>query len=253
MEMSSFKQYFLSKTLLPVFKWPTAPSSSYDMNGLLDPLSVIIVLATNSFKPVGTKLSINDGRVVLQDASFFQGTVRTFYGDNKTNVKSLRYPILYACKFYLSQAHAHQSTVAGQNMLQVFQKSRKGLEHLRHTYKEDLEIRACINSYINIIQSCLDCNENMMEFVERLIKLHLSELATDPSGTEEIISIKSHIFDEFKKTWDAHKIQLAVCLLRELDTATPAGLENMLGCVDMFLRCIHEKTRQVVDTIFTQK
>ena len=46
-----------------------------EKNMVLDPLTCIIRLAILSFKPVGTKISINNNRITYCEPSIFQGTL----------------------------------------------------------------------------------------------------------------------------------------------------------------------------------
>ena len=45
-------------------------------NSVLDPLTCIVRCAILSFKPVGTKLSINNNRISFVDPNFLQGTIK---------------------------------------------------------------------------------------------------------------------------------------------------------------------------------
>jgi hypothetical protein len=40
-------------------------------NEYLDPLCVYIMLSVNSYKPIGTKLSISDNKIYLSDVNIF--------------------------------------------------------------------------------------------------------------------------------------------------------------------------------------
>ena len=72
-------------------------------NDILDPLSVIIKLFLYSYKPIGTKISILNNKIIIQDNTFYQGGVRKLYGDSKNDINIMFLPIIYACEKYLNK------------------------------------------------------------------------------------------------------------------------------------------------------
>jgi hypothetical protein len=68
---------------------------------LLDPLSVIVKLFIYSYKTVGTKISIKNNKLSIQEPGFFQSTVRTYMGDTKNDLNIIFNPIIFACDLYL--------------------------------------------------------------------------------------------------------------------------------------------------------
>ena len=71
-------------------------------NNLIDPLSAIIRIGMLSYKQIGTKISIQNNKIYLQNSTFLQGTLRSFYGDKKTDINILYGPIISACINYLN-------------------------------------------------------------------------------------------------------------------------------------------------------
>lgn len=139
---------------------------------VLDPLSVILVLAINAFKPIGTKLYFGNGILELHDAGFLQSTVRAWCGESKANIRLLNNPIIYACKQFFQ--HQHRT----QDIQFLFTNAVHGLENLRHTYREDRDIIAYLNSYINIIVTTMDTTSGTSaEVLDLLLKLKLTDVA----------------------------------------------------------------------------
>lgn len=249
---SSIRSALWSKTVAPLLKWNFATEGTC----ILDPLSVIVVLASNAFKPIGTKLSIANGKLKLSDSSVMQGAVRTIYGDSKTDLKLLHYPIIYACK------HSLRRDPISDDMSFLFQRAMKGLDNLKHTYSEDREIRACINTYINIIQSCFDTAGPASEFLDMLLRLNMMNRDNEKEGDPDSMAIvprlrgsdvKSNLFEELRRSWDANKIAIVIGMVRELETATPFGREHIFVSLDNFMVFIHEKTKQISDSVFEVK
>jgi hypothetical protein len=244
MEMSSIGSFIISKAVKPLFKWSTPPQESRGQ--LLDPFSVIVQLATNSYKPIGTKLSINDHKMMLQDATVLQGTIRALYGDTKMNVKQLHYPIIHACRHFCIR----MSDDVGMQFL--FQRAQKGLENLWHTYREDREIRSCISTYVNIIQGSVTNASKSSEMLDMLLRLDVSDVMTETKPAKEIVDVRRHMFDELNKTWDHNKITLVVCLLQELDTSPPTVAPCLFTAIESFMDGIHLRTKQIADGFLEQ-
>ena len=53
---------------------------------ILEPLQVMIQLGILSFCPIGTKLSISENILYLQEPSFTQGILRWYMNDNKDDL-----------------------------------------------------------------------------------------------------------------------------------------------------------------------
>ena len=94
-------------------------SINANKNEYLDPLSIIVILAINSYKPIGTKISIYDNKLFLSEKSILQGSIRSLYGDKKTDIKLLYLSILFACKLFLERNNKY--------LLKIFKKSIDGL------------------------------------------------------------------------------------------------------------------------------
>ena len=71
-------------------------------NDILDPLSTIIKLFIYHYKPIGTKISISNNKLIIQERGMFQGTVRMIYRDTKNDINIIFYPVIFACKYFLA-------------------------------------------------------------------------------------------------------------------------------------------------------
>ena len=125
-------------------------------NEYLDPFSVIITFALNSYKNIGTKISIYENKLYLNESNLFQGSIRKFYGDKKTDVKILYMSILHSCKIYNDE-------LKNSNVRIIYEKAIDGLKKLKMTYKDDFDIIVCLNNYILIITKVLNYSNNLIE------------------------------------------------------------------------------------------
>jgi hypothetical protein len=117
-------------------------------NDTLDPLSVIIRLFIYGYKPVGTKISISNNRILIQENGVFQSTVRSIFRDSKNDINIIFFPIIFACKFYLSEEKKKK-------YLPLFNKLLDSFDKLKETYQGN-EIIYNIDQLKNIIISFID-------------------------------------------------------------------------------------------------
>jgi len=118
---------------------------------LLDPLSSIIRLSVLSFKPNGTKISINSNKISYQSPNIIQGSIRWGNGDTRDDLHNLCEPIEKAIEWY---------NVNNICINQIFQYALEGLVKLRKVYKsEDQSSNLVCHSlsyYINILTKILE-------------------------------------------------------------------------------------------------
>jgi hypothetical protein len=98
-------------------------------NDVLDPLTVVLKLFMLSYKPIGTKLSIGDHRVHIQEPGIFQGFVRALFRDSKNDINIIIFPLMYACVTYLSDATNRQ------RFRPIFLRALTSLDMLKETYQ----------------------------------------------------------------------------------------------------------------------
>lgn len=122
-------------------------------NDILDPLSLIIKLYIYSFKPIGTKISILNNKIDIQEIGVFQSTVRTFKGDTKNDLINMLFPLTFACEIYLgSETHSKYKC--------IFERVIKSLDNLNEVYQIN-EIAHNIEQLKNIVTNfLLDDNFN---------------------------------------------------------------------------------------------
>ena len=118
-------------------------------NDTLDPLSVIIKLFIYAHKPVGTKLSIGDNKINIQEPGIFQGTVRKIYGDKKNDVNIIFFPIIFACQAYLGDKKYRA------RFIRVFDIVVGSFDNLKETYQGN-EIIYNISQLKSIAQNFID-------------------------------------------------------------------------------------------------
>lgn len=116
-------------------------------NDILDPLSLVIKLYIYSFKPTGTKISILNNKIDIQETGVFQSTVRTFKGDTKNDLINMLFPLTFACEIYLGE-------LADSKYRYLFEQTIKALDKLNDIYQIN-EITHNIEQLKNIVTNFL--------------------------------------------------------------------------------------------------
>ena len=190
-------------------------------NDTLDPLSVIIKLFIYAHKPVGTKLTIGDNKINLQNTGIFQGTVRKLYGDKKNDVNIILFPIIFACQSYLGNKKFRA------RFIRVFDIVIGSFDILKETYQGN-EIIYNIDQLKSITQNFID-NE--------LFDPNILYSSYDSPGGK----IKQGIYSHINTIWTDSRLDVIFGMIDEILLSTSQeiilGLVNALnvymGCVDM--------------------
>lgn len=112
---------------------------------ILEPLQVMIQLGILSFCPVGTKLSISDNILHLQEPSLYQGMLRWYMNDNKDDL----YYLFQAIRRYYLWYKPREKEV----FKRILEVAMNGIKRLIQTYdnSEKLSIKQTLNLYTNIL------------------------------------------------------------------------------------------------------
>ena len=114
---------------------------------ILDPLTTMIKLAILGYKPIGTKLAIDNNKIYFQEPTFSQGLLRWVYGNKRYELHQLLHPIGKAVKRY---------DIKDNSILIIFQLAVKGLNQLKLSYKNNSSLVIhSLELYISIINSVL--------------------------------------------------------------------------------------------------
>lgn len=116
-------------------------------NDILDPLSLVIKLYILSFKPNGTKISILNNKIIIQEVGIFQSTVRSINGDTKNDIINILFPLTYACEIYLKDTENIKYRY-------IFEQIIKSFDKLNEIYQVN-EITHNIEQLKNIVTNFL--------------------------------------------------------------------------------------------------
>ena len=207
----------------------TLPDNNNNINikfFLLDPLSVIIKLAILSNKPVGTKISIQNNIVYLQEPGPFQALCRFIFHSNKTDLQYMYNPIQLACQTFLTKEYIQKTP----RIKNLFVCAQNGIKKLMETYSNCSIIVLSLNYYYTIIA-------NHVEQIYNDTIFHKDGMTS--LYTKEFI-------DELTKKWTQEKIKIVLDLIGFLTNDTMAinnvkSLENIMDNIDKESREILKK------------
>ena len=188
---------------------------------ILDPLSVIIKLAILSKKEVGTKISVYNNILYLQEIGIFQGIVRYVFKNNKIDIQYLYNPIEIACKFFLKSK-------IDQNIRKIFIIAKRGIEKLIETYKEYSIITHTLYFYNSIIQNHLSEKYNEKLFIEDSFSFNYTEELTK----------------KLNEIWTIDKIKMVLNMIDFINIDNE--LNKSIKCLEEFMIIIDENIKNII-------
>ena len=176
-------------------------------NDILDPLSLIIKLYIYSFKPLGTKISILNNKIDIQDIGVFQSTVRTIKGDTKNDLINMLFPLTFACEIYLCK-NSHSKYKC------IFERVIKSLDNLNEVYQIN-EIAHNIEQLKNIVTNFLS-DEN---FNPQKIILNWEEPAS---------YLKKSFYKQTNSIWTKDRLDILFGYVNEISNTESEELVHLL-------------------------
>jgi hypothetical protein len=180
---------------------------------ILDPLSVIIKLAILSKKRIGTKISVYNNIVYIQEIGVFQALVRYVFKNNKVDIQYLYNPIQLACIKFLNKEFIKNNP----NIKNIFVNAQKGIQKLIETYSNFTIITHTLYMYYNIIANHLGnlYNENLF------IKDNMT------------IIYNNEIVDKLNTTWTNERIKIVLDMIEFVNNDKDS--ENSVKCLEEFM------------------
>lgn len=192
--------------------------TSSNKNDILDPLSIIVKLFIYYYKPLGTKISIGNNRIYIQDSTYIQGLLRRYNGDSKNDINILLCPILYSCITYLKNDEIRDI------YLPIFQISLQALTNMKQTYA-NTPIIYNIEHILNVVQMFVD---DPVPKINNIIN-------TDTP----LFKIKEHIYQEMNQVWTTERKNILFGFIKEiLDVNNLVLKQNLLDGLSKFMDCM---------------
>jgi|TARA_Y100000389_G_scaffold142041_1_gene139997 hypothetical protein len=191
---------------------------------ILEPLQVMIELSLLSHCPVGTKLSVSENILRLQQPTLYQGVLRWYKSDNKDDLYYLFHAIRRYYKWYKSRDEKIFNYILTQAI--------KGIDKLMLTYSQTdkTSITHTLSLYKNVLV------------------LEDPKIFTDSSGSGSV-DIDS-VFEQITTIYDKRIMKIVYNILLLLENETNEhnkqqyilGIYNTLIPINLVIRkWIHEK------------
>ena len=188
---------------------------------VLDPFSCLVRLCLLNYKPIGTKLSFTNNKIVFQEPDFLQPARRWSSGDSRQHIHNLYNPIFKLNKWY---------NINTTQFIYLLNSSKSGLNQLLKCYnKNDSNLIAhSINYYIETIDKTMEnTNNNDIN----------NDINTELNETTDIYSIK------LKDLWNLEEINIIYLLLLEIekknklsnDQSKFNNTESLILCIEQIL------------------
>lgn len=196
---------------------------------LLDPLSVIIKLYIYSYKSVGTKISVKNNRLTIQESGVFQSTVRTLMRDTKNDLNIIFNPIIFACDMYLKDEIKEKYKNFFEGTLLAFNK-------LKETYTGTDIVYTIDNLKTNVELFINNSNYDMQLIISNI---------NDPA-----YQIKRQIYENISKVWSEKRLEILFGYLYELEHyKTDEELNLVLYSLGVFMDYIDLCTSNLVSSL----
>lgn len=113
-------------------------------NVLLEPFSCILKLGLLFYKPMGTKLSITKNSIQFNDATIYQGALRTYTGDSREDLHNLCYPLMIALNWFPKKNEKYKF---------FYEQCILGLTYLKNNYDRNSLTNHTLSHYIELINN----------------------------------------------------------------------------------------------------
>lgn len=183
-------------------------------DSILDPLTCIIRLSILEFKPIGTKISLNNNKIKYNDPSAIQGALRWSNGDNREDLHNLFNPLKKAVLWY---------DVKNPEIKNLINYSIRGLEKLQSSYNKNSVISHSMQYYIDYLRNSLDeknKNQNNQTNEEEENENTISKQLRDLWNEREITIINNIILEleDNRKASKPEFIQEQESLIKTMET-----------------------------------
>ena len=178
----------------------------------IDPICTVIKLAILHYKTNGTKISIKNNVIDIQDASLIQGIVRYWGGDQRDQLHQLKLPIFYFRGIVLGFIKLDHLNIDVNTLVMINDLAIKGLKKMRITYDNDRKVgslvKNCIDDYIKILHT----NYSLDDYMSDKYKFNKPTLFA--------------IYNEYTKLWHLNDFNIITALFESADTEENPVIQN---------------------------
>ena len=196
-------------------------------NYVIEPLSCIIRLAILAYKKKGTKISLYDNSIYLQEPGPLQGTLRWITRNNRNDIQFLLSPINKAILKYGKKDD--KSEVMHEQLMNIFRLAIKGLQNLKYSYSK--------HSYGNLTTHSIDLYiSNLKQCIKGSVML-----SDDDDDDEE--DKKTYL--SLNSLWTNDQIEIVNDLFLECDK-NPKDSSSYLQAIDNIINSKLKPTKEIL-------
>lgn len=204
---------------------------------VLDPLTCIIRCSILSYKPVGTKISIIDNKIMFHDPNILQGPIRWTQGDKREDLHNIYNPLLKATQWYKKD---------NPDILNIFKLAKKGLEKLKKSYDESSIISHSLAFYINILNLFINTNDNKINnYLETNNDVVYGLNTKDDKKKNNNQEEDNKIYQALRNLWDKKQI----CIINNILIQVEKEPENSTEWLKALDTILSSKEKQVSNII----
>ena len=189
----NFPKILISNNLYGLLSSKNDKTNYHD--NILEPVSTVLKLAIVSFLPIGTKISIRDNNIYIQNPSLLQGIFRWSNGDKFSDLHNLIHPL----KKFMDLRDT--SIIFNDNKSDLFVSlAVKGLQRLKKTYADNSIVIQTFELYEDILLG---------------VKIRRNSMGSDTSSETERATFD--IYERFNALWVQDEIEIIHHILSHLN------------------------------------
>ena len=190
---------------------------------LIDPLCTIFKICILKYKEEGTKFSVKNNIISLQDPWVLQGFQRWMNNDEREQLHQLKIPIFYFRGLVLGHIIFEHLNINQDVFNYINDLVVKGFKKIKLTYLNEKKtgslIKNCIDDYIKTLTTNYSLDEYMTQMYE--------------NNKPTLIAI----YNEFTKLWKNEEMNLIINLFKMADNKEENELQiSLADTVDQFIK-----------------
>jgi len=211
---------------------------------ILDPLTTMVKLSILAYKPIGTKLAIDNNRIHFQEPSILQGFWRWAYGNKRYELHHLLNPIVKAVGRY---------QITNPDIKSIFENAMNGLERLKHNYQTasgspSSVVIHSLDLYIAIINNALiTLTPQSATHPPKLLDVQKNGgVIFNNLQLEDEQGVNSH--NLFKDLWTDEEISLIAKMLDQVTTAK-RDYRTYIEAISKILEMKEERANEMLNDL----
>lgn len=180
----------------------------------IDPLCTIFKICLLHYKYIGTKFSIKNNTITIQDPSNFQGIQRWMNSDERDQLHHLKLPIFYFKGIICGHIKVYHLTVTQEYYQYINDLAIKGLKKIKIAYdteKPGSLIKNCIDDYIKTLST----NYSSEDYFQQMKELNKPTLFA--------------IYNEYTNLWKIEDFKIIMALFKKAEENEDIHLTNVIA------------------------